>query len=35
MDREKDSILLSVEEERIGEHKHQEMRARRSCLVRC
>ena len=29
----KESIFLSVEEEQIEEHKQQEKRVRRSCLV--
>ena len=35
MEGEKELVPLFVGEERIGEHKHLEMRARRSRLERC
>ena len=35
MEEKKELVLLSVGEERLGEHKYQEMRARRSCLEKC
>ena len=31
----KESVLLSVEEEQIGEDRRQRRRARKNCLVRC
>ena len=35
MEREKKAVLLSFGEERIWEHKHEEMRAMRGRLERC